>query len=56
VVIAVVSSFGSDSCVVSKLAQIAYGLKPLLPKTSEKLLKIIKENKKPVTPLFLRKD
>jgi methionyl-tRNA synthetase len=41
---------------VSKLAQIAYGLKPLLPKTSEKLLKIIKENKKPVTPLFLRKD
>lgn len=31
-------------------------LEPLLPETSKKIQKLIKENKKPETPLFLRKD
>ncbi|MEQ1561186.1 MAG: methionine--tRNA ligase [Nitrospira sp.] len=31
-------------------------LKPILPETSEKIKKLIKENKAPETPLFLRKD
>jgi methionyl-tRNA synthetase len=41
---------------VQKLAILAKRLIPLLPKTSEKILSLIKENKKPETPLFLRKD
>ena len=35
---------------------IALELEPILPETSEKILKLIKENKKPEKPLFLRKD
>jgi len=38
------------------LDNIAEHLKPLLPETSEKIQKLIKENKKPKKPLFLRKD
>ncbi len=39
---------------LKSLYTIADWLKPILPKTSEKILKAIKENKKPVTPLFPR--
>lgn len=38
------------------LANIAYELEPFLPDTSKKIIEIIKLNKKPETPLFLRKD
>jgi len=31
-------------------------LNPLMPETNSKLKKLIKENKKPETPLFLRKE
>lgn len=41
---------------VKRLAQIAISLRPFIPETSIKLEQLIKENKKPVTPLFLRKD
>lgn len=34
----------------------ALALAPILPKTSAKIVELIKENKKPETPLFLRKD
>lgn len=43
------------NCLV-ELALIAVSLKPFLPETSDKLEALIKENKKPVAPLFLRKD
>jgi methionyl-tRNA synthetase len=39
---------------VSKLATIAYELGPVLPETSAKIIALIKENKKPETPLFNR--
>ena len=35
---------------------IAVHLEPILPETSEKIKKLVKENKKPETPLFVRKD
>ena len=38
------------------LYEIAIYLEPLLPETSEKIRTLIKENKKPETPLFARKD
>ncbi len=41
---------------VLELYTIARMLNPLMPETNEKLKKLIKENKKPETPLFLRKD
>jgi methionyl-tRNA synthetase len=41
---------------VLKLYTIARMLNPLMPETNEKLKKLIKENKKPETPLFLRKE
>jgi methionyl-tRNA synthetase len=41
---------------VVRLHGIAEMLIPVLPQTSEKILTLIKENKKPETPLFLRKD
>lgn len=41
---------------VLKLYSIARMLNPLLPETNIKLKKLIKENKKPEQPLFLRKD
>ena len=41
---------------VSDLFAIAYLLIPILPETAQKILKLIKENKTPETPLFLRKD
>jgi methionyl-tRNA synthetase len=41
---------------VIKLRDIGQMLAPIMPETSRKMLEIIKENKKPVTPLFLRKD
>lgn len=40
---------------VLELYTITRMLNPLLPETNEKLKKLIKENKKPKTPLFLRK-
>jgi methionyl-tRNA synthetase len=44
------------STMVLRLYQIARMLNPLLPETNIKLKKLIKENKKPEAPLFLRKD
>ncbi len=41
---------------IACLAEIAYNLKPFLAETAEKMLVLIKENKKPETPLFARKD
>jgi len=41
---------------VQKLSIIAQRLIPIMPETAEKILSLIKENKKPETPLFLRKD
>lgn len=41
---------------VLKLSKIAVSLKPFLPETSLKIENLIRENKKPVNPLFLRKD
>lgn len=41
---------------VGQLHHIAELLVPFLPETSEKIEKLIKENKKPDQPLFLRKD
>jgi methionyl-tRNA synthetase len=41
---------------VEELHQIAVYLESLLPETSEKIRTHIKENKKPETPLFVRKD
>ena len=41
---------------VLKLYTIARMLNPLMPDTSQKLKKLIRENKKPEAPLFLRKD
>lgn len=38
------------------LYQIAILLQPFLPETSKKIQELIKENKKPEAPLFLRKD
>lgn len=39
-----------------RLAQIAISLRPFIPETSMRLEELIKENKKPSVPLFLRKD
>jgi methionyl-tRNA synthetase len=41
---------------VLKLYDISQMLIPLLPETSKKIQELIRENKKPETPLFLRKD
>ncbi|MBU6370678.1 MAG: methionine--tRNA ligase [Patescibacteria group bacterium] len=41
---------------VKDLSAIGQLLQPLLPETSEKILALIKTNKKPATPLFVRKD
>ena len=41
---------------ITELYTIARMLNPLLPETSEKIIKLIKQNKKPDQPLFLRKD
>ena len=40
---------------VLKLYEISEMLVPLLPETSKKIQDLIKQNKKPETPLFLRK-
>ncbi len=42
-------------CIIG-LVVIAESLEPLLPETSKKIKKLVKENKKPEKPLFLRKD
>lgn len=44
------------SGLVAKLHSIAKMLEPILPETSEKIQKLIAENKSPDAPLFLRKD
>ncbi len=44
------------SNMVVQLCEIAKMLNPIMPETSEKILKLIKENKKPEKPLFLRKE
>ncbi len=44
------------SNMVVRLYQIGRMLNPILPETSEKIKKLIKENKKPEAPLFLRKE
>ncbi len=41
---------------VLRLYQVAQMLYPILPQTSETIKKLIRENKKPETPLFMRKD
>jgi methionyl-tRNA synthetase len=41
---------------VEGIHEISVYLEPLLPETSEKIKKLIKENKKPEKPLFVRKD
>ena len=41
---------------VLKLYQIARMLNPVMPETNAKLKKLIRENKKPEAPLFLRKE
>jgi len=41
---------------VSGLGGVADALVPFMPETAEKIQKLIKENKKPSEPLFLRKD
>ena len=41
---------------VCRVNEIAVMLKPILPETSDKILKAIKENKKPAEPLFRRID
>lgn len=44
------------SDLVVRLYSVARMLNPILPETSEKIKSLIKENKTPETPLFLRKD
>ncbi len=44
------------SDMVVRLYRIARMLNPIMPETNTKLKKLIRENKKPETPLFLRKD
>jgi len=41
---------------VSSVYEIAVYLEVILPDTSEKIKKLVKENKKPEVPLFIRKD
>lgn len=41
---------------VQKLSIIARRLIPVMPDTAEKIMNLIKQNKKPDTPLFLRKE
>lgn len=41
---------------VVRLYEIAQMLNPILPETAEKIKTLVKENKKPEAPLFLRKD
>jgi len=41
---------------VQKLSIIARRLIPVMPETAEKIINLIKENKKPEAPLFLRKE
>jgi len=41
---------------VIKLSHIASSLAPFMPETSTKILELIKENKSPKEPLFMRKD
>jgi len=41
---------------LSQLYSNALAIEPLLPETSKKIRELIKENKKPENPLFLRKD
>ena len=44
------------SNMIIRLYTIAQMLNPIMPETNIQLKKLIKENKKPKTPLFLRKD
>ena len=37
-------------CVISRLVE------PFMPETSEKIISILSQNKKPETPLFLRRE
>ncbi|HEY0220854.1 MAG TPA: methionine--tRNA ligase [Candidatus Paceibacterota bacterium] len=41
---------------IQNLIEISFKLRPFLPETSMKIENLIKENKSPETPLFLRKD
>jgi methionyl-tRNA synthetase len=41
---------------VRELYTIAYMLEPILPETSQKIMELVKSNKSPSEPLFLRKD
>jgi len=41
---------------VTRLYSIAKMLSPILPETSAKIIELVKANKTPITPLFIRKD
>ncbi len=41
---------------VQKLYEISYMLAPIMPQTADKIQELIKSNKSPETPLFLRRD
>jgi methionyl-tRNA synthetase len=41
---------------VVRLYSVARMLNPILPETSDKIKKLVKENKSPEQPLFLRKE
>ena len=41
---------------VAGIYEIAVYLEAIMPEISEKIKKLVKENKKPETPLFVRKD
>jgi methionyl-tRNA synthetase len=42
--------------IINGLHVVAYSLRPIMPKTAETILTLIKENKCPEVPLFARKD
>ncbi len=44
------------STLLIKLNHIGYSLSPFMPETSKKILDLIKQNKSPEAPLFLRKE
>jgi methionyl-tRNA synthetase len=44
------------SDLVVRLYSVARMLNPIMPETSTKIKNLVKENKSPETPLFLRKE
>ena len=50
------NAIGIIRALVEDVYEIAVYLEAILPETSEKIKKLVKENKKPETPLFVRKE